>query len=66
LILRSKGTSKAYNLVRKIKKKMKMVKKGLNGFPIWWKRIFLQAFVLSPSTGYIAALWLQRWIARAM
>ena len=61
--IKIKGTSIAYNLVRKIKKKMKMIEKGLHGFPIWWKRIFLQAFVLSPNTGYIAALRLQKWIS---
>ena len=56
------GLSTASNLVKKIKKKMKLIKNGLHGFPIWWKRVIMQAFVLSPNIGYLAALKLQKWI----
>jgi len=39
----------ATNLVKKIKKKMRLIKNGLHGFQIWWKRVLMQAFVLSPN-----------------
>ena len=45
LDIKISGSATATNLVKKIKKKMRLIKNGLHGFSIWWKRALMQAFV---------------------